>query len=174
VKLPPPMPSIVALTLVAYHVLLYFYPRSYRRAYGKEMAANTARHCHTAYRCAGAFGVVRWGVRLFGDTLRTAAGERVESFMQGQGDQPLNTHHNRVQHALVQVRQASLLMGFCCLLLFPATQLLHAALQGNAPIFEALTAAGLVVVILAASGTLVLLLAKHVYGLGKVLLNRTH
>jgi len=168
-----PPPPIVALTLVAYHVLLHLYPRSYRRAYGEEMTANAVRHCHTAYRRAGAFGVMRWSARLLGDTLRTAPGERVESFLQGQGDQPLNTHHNRVQHALVQVRQASLLMGFCCLLLFPATHLLHSALQGNAPIFEAL-AAGLVVVILAASGTLVLLLARHVYGLGKVLLDRTH
>jgi len=172
VKLPSPSP-IVALTLVAYQVLLHLYPRSYRRIYGQEMAANAARHCHAAYRHAGAVGVMRWGGRLLGDTLRTAPGERIESFMQGQGDHPLNTHHNRVQHALMQVRQASLLMGFCCLLLFPATQLLHAALQSNTPVFEAL-AAGLAVVILAASGTLVLLLARHLYGLGKVLRDRTH
>jgi len=84
----------------------------------------------------------------------------------------LNTHHNNLQHALARVRQASFLLGFCCLTLFPATQLLHAAVQGNAPVFEALTA-GLVVVILAASGTLVLLLTRHLYGLGKVLRDRT-
>jgi len=170
VKLPP-TPS-VALTLMAYQVLLHLYPRSYRRTFGKEMTANAAWHCHTAHRQAGTFGVLRWGVRLLGDTLRTAPGERVESFLYGQGDHPLNTHYSRVQHGRARVRQASLLMGFCCLLLFPATQLLHAALQGNAPVFEAL-AAGLVLVVLAASGTLALLVARHLYGLGKVLRDRT-
>ena len=75
----PPVPPLVAVSVVIYRRLLWAYPPAFQRAYGPQMVHIFREQCRVAVRQRGAMGLVVVWVRTLLDGRYNASIEDVQA-----------------------------------------------------------------------------------------------
>ncbi|HKW97210.1 MAG TPA: hypothetical protein VJN43_05710 [Bryobacteraceae bacterium] len=71
--------TLVRVLVQIYRLLLYAYPRDFRRSYAREMMLAFHDRCREIAETRGDFALTRFSLRTFFDWLSTVAGERLAS-----------------------------------------------------------------------------------------------